>query len=365
MGKTPLALGTRARGAQTKRYITVNAKRVKTGAYGANVEKSRFALVQIRRADDTTEVESDAVGTFNLLRLTKPGAHATIAQGLNGLSQVAVGDMDLDGTRDVLAGTYSGYTIEWFANAPAGGPGPVSIVDDAAVFNRHVGPADLDQDVIGTGSVGKSLRLHFNTEFPSQFAGDGSILDSPGDGQTWETLQMTSSCRNDVEVTDLDGDGDPDIAIAADCSSVLHRWQINWTTNPQTQLPWVGLSKRVGLSKKQVDGTLQSAVSLDSADIELSFDKPHIATMDKASQVELADLNGDTRADVIAGGNNPLGWHPDTIGNGSVWAETVITTALDEPWRILAADLDLDGDIDVIIGRADDTVGWYINQVDP
>jgi hypothetical protein len=63
-----------------------------------------------------------------------------------------------------------------------------------------------------------------------------------------------------------------------------------------------------------------------------------------------------------SGGRGPIAWYENLYGLGSFGAQSVITTLADLAWSVHAADLDGDGDTDVLSASNDDgKVAWYEN----
>jgi len=64
--------------------------------------------------------------------------------------------------------------------------------------------------------------------------------------------------------------------------------------------------------------------------------------------------------------DDKIAWYENTDGQGSFGAQQVITTAADAAVSIYAADLDGDGDLDVLSASFDDDkIAWYRNLSSP
>jgi len=84
------------------------------------------------------------------------------------------------------------------------------------------------------------------------------------------------------------------------------------------------------------------------------------ASADSATCVHAADLDGDGDIDVLSASimDNKIAWYE----NGNSWTETVITTSAAGPRSAYAADLDGDGDMDLLSASlADNKIAWYEN----
>jgi len=70
--------------------------------------------------------------------------------------------------------------------------------------------------------------------------------------------------------------------------------------------------------------------------------------------VAAADVDGDGDPDAVAvsAASDAVAWYENTAGNGSAWVGHTISTAVDIAWTVFAADMDHDGDIDVLSANA-------------
>ena len=87
-------------------------------------------------------------------------------------------------------------------------------------------------------------------------------------------------------------------------------------------------------------------------------------TVSSPRSVHAADLDGDGDIDVLSASANDdkIAWY-ENEGGGAFSDQRVITTDADEAQSVYAADLDGDGDIDVLSASAnDDKIAWYENE---
>ena len=85
---------------------------------------------------------------------------------------------------------------------------------------------------------------------------------------------------------------------------------------------------------------------------------------DGADSVFAADLDGDGDLDVLSASfsDAKIAWYENTDGLGAFGSQRVITTAADSAFTVFAADVDGDGDIDVLSASySDDKIAWYEN----
>ncbi|MBI4878894.1 MAG: VCBS repeat-containing protein, partial [Planctomycetes bacterium] len=149
-----------------------------------------------------------------------------------------------------------------------------------------------------------------------------------GDFGPQRVITSTASGAWSVFATDLDGDGDADVISAS-----VNDDKIAWYENTDGQ------------------GT---------------FGPEHVisAAADQAMSVFAMDLDGDADADVLSAswGDNKIAWYENTNGLGSFGPQHVIAfSAMLAIW-VSAADLDRDGDADVLSASYNDSkIAWYQN----
>ncbi|MEM7308363.1 MAG: FG-GAP-like repeat-containing protein [Planctomycetota bacterium] len=233
---------------------------------------------------------------------------------------VFAADLDGDGDVDVLSASWDDDTIAWYENLDGeGGFGPQRIISSGANGARSVTAADLDgdgdADVISASENDDKIAWYANT--------DGAGTFGPEQIVTLDAARAVS-----VVAADLDGDGDLDLASASEGDG-----KIAWYEN--------------------ADG-------LGSFGGQVVLPGPAVG----ASDVLAADLDGDGDRDVVWSSStaDTLSWHENLDGSGAFGAASTIATGADFARSLAAADLDGDGDLDVLsASELDDTVAWYEN----
>ncbi|MFQ5605674.1 MAG: FG-GAP repeat domain-containing protein [bacterium] len=87
-----------------------------------------------------------------------------------------------------------------------------------------------------------------------------------------------------------------------------------------------------------------------------------------AKSVYAADLDGDGDLDVLSASsallrNFIIAWYENTDGKGNFGPQKVISISVNWPESVYAADLDGDGDVDVLSASSgDDKIAWYENS---
>ncbi|RLD77354.1 MAG: hypothetical protein DRJ15_13690, partial [Bacteroidetes bacterium] len=86
---------------------------------------------------------------------------------------------------------------------------------------------------------------------------------------------------------------------------------------------------------------------------------------DGAYWVYAADIDEDGDMDVLSASlsDDKIAWHENTDGQGSFSSQQIITTNADGAISVYATDIDGDGDMDVLSASFDDNkIAWYENQ---
>src|SRR5690554_1682959 len=286
---------------------------------------------------------------------------------------VVAADLDGDGDIDVLASAYFSGEIVWYENLDGQGNFSARKVVDIIPKTFSVIAADVDGDgdldIIGVSRENGQGLFWFEN------------LDGNGNFSEKKPIDSQISSRSVVAV-DFDGDGDLDMLINGHSN-----YKISWYEN---------LDGKGNFGPKQiVDGTSMSAnmvaagdingdgamdiVFVSNADNEVAwfknmdglgnFGPKRVITNNLmvAVAVYIVDLDNDGDMDVLATSVEVYGgevvWFENLDGQGNFSEKKVISTEVMSPYSAIAADIDGDGDMDVVsASQNDNKIAWYRNQ---
>lgn len=241
-------------------------------------------------------------------------AQQTLAQDFMGASGVVSGDFDGDGNTDVLAAAINDSEIAWWQNS---GTDPVAwtkhTITDGFQGVQSVMAADLDGDgrldvLGGSGPDGE------NRDQVAWWRNEG------GNPPAW-TKQIIApgfTFAHWVYADDVDDDGRIDVLGMSYSGNEVAWWRNGGGTSPT----W---------TKQTIDGGFTHALTVCTA-----------------------DMDGDGDLDVLG-----TAWTPDhevawweAVGTfpDIEWRKHVIADSFTGAWPLIAADLDGDGDQDVVAG---------------
>ncbi|SRX75461.1 T9SS type A sorting domain-containing protein [Aequorivita antarctica] len=255
----------------------------------------------------------DGLGSFSAAKI--------ISNIADGAYRVIAADIDGDGDKDVLSGS-DNSGIAWYENTDGNGNfGPTRVINAFAPNARSIATADIDgdgdMDVVGSTSGSVTVAWYEN-------------LDGLGSFGPQQTITTNGLSVEPIFTIDIDGDGDIDVIAATGGAD-----KVAWYEN----LDGLG---NFGNENIIIDNLL-GAHSIYSTDLDNDSDNDILATGGGAFDGEVV-------------------WFENLDGQGSFGSKNIISTEVQFSRSVIAADIDNDGDMDVISSsQNDDKIAWYEN----
>lgn len=288
----------------------------------------------------------------------------------NNPRSVYAADIDGDGDNDILSASSEDSKVAWYKNDGQGNFGNQQIISLEAIGASSVFAIDIDGDgdldVLSASLYDNKIAWYENLDGLGTFGSQQIIITD------------TNNARS-VFAADIDGDGDMDVVASSGS-------KIAWFEN----LDGMGSFGNQNI----INQNISSAYSVYAADFDNDGDMDVLSTsylgeelmwyenLDSQGQfgpkqsigtgsfrsAMAADIDNDGDMDVISATSNTsngiIAWHENLDGQGNFGVKQVITAAPQDAKDVFAADIDGDGDLDVISGLLsgqDPSIEWYEN----
>ncbi len=313
----------------------------------------------------------DGLGSF--------GNQNIITQSLNASIDVLATDIDNDNDMDILVAAKgnnpSDGKVVWFENMDGlGNFSSIRIISTSTEGPVKVFASDLDNDgdmdVLSASFVDNKVAWYENLDGLGEFGAQQIINDNANDVRS-------------VFATDIDGDGDIDVLCPSSSVGIGYP---TWYEN----LDGLGnFGPEIAITFDTLGGSFTIAVDLDNDDdmdvINVEYGgntiswfentdglgnfspKNIISNIIQPLKIIAKDFDNDGDIDIASinhhnAGTTAVYWHENTDGLGTFSAEQIISTDILGVRGIDAADLDNDGDIDVLSASIiDHKTAWYEN----
>ncbi|MDE0920398.1 MAG: FG-GAP-like repeat-containing protein [Arenicellales bacterium] len=297
---------------------------------------------------------------------------ADIATSANGAFAVHVADMDGDGDLDIISASSFDDTIAWYENDGAANPSwTAADIATSADGAKAVYVADMD----GDGDL----------DIVSASKNDDTIAWYENDGEadpSWSAANIATSAdgAKDVYIADMDSDGDLDIVSASSTDDTIAWYENDGAVNPSWTAANIATSAdgawAVHVADMDADGDLDivSASQYDDTiawyendgEADPSWSAANIATSaDSAKDVHVADMDADGDLDIVSASHNDdtIAWYENDGASDPTWTAVNIATSANGAYAVHIADMDMDGDLDIVsASKQDDTIAWYEND---
>lgn len=316
-----------------------------------------------------------------------------ISNALLGAHSVAAADFDRDGRLDLLTASRVDGQINWFRKTDWNSLTFQQRLLTVAPGTYTAIPADINRDgymdVVAV-AVGELAPSAVAADADQSTANDGSVFwllnNLPASAQfTRIDLGVGLAYPVAVHSADIDRDGDPDVLVTTRDANQVLLYENS------------GAGDTPAFTARVIDGNLSGAVSVTTGDLDgdghldilaagenlnqilwyrnngarpASFEPRFIRNgpvpnpvMDYAKTVAVADLDKDGDLDVIYGSEqeNRIGWY-ENRDRGATFVEHVLVTGPDHVKMVIAGDPDRDGDLDIIAASSDDNTVHFLEN---
>ena len=298
----------------------------------------------------------------------------TIATSADGAASVFAADLDGDGDQDVLSASLNDNTVAWYENGlsafgdPTFGSATITTSADGAnmVYAADI-DSDGDIDILSASNIDDKIAW-----YESDGAADPSF--------TARTITTSADNAQSVYAADIDNDGDMDVLSASANDDKIAWYENDGASDPSFTARTITTSADNAIYVYAADIDNDGDVDVLSASInddkiawyendgasDPSFTAWTITTSaDGANAVHAADIDSDGDMDVLSSSyrDDKIVWYEnDGASNPSFTART-ITTSADNAHSVYAADVDNDGDMDVLsASKNDNKIAWYEND---
>ena len=301
------------------------------------------------------------IGIYSRITYTK----SYVTTFFDGVRSIYPADIDNDGDMDILAGATICDDVAWFENDGSENFTEITIddnyLDPISVFVADI-DGDGDMDVVAGSSGSNTIDWWEN---------DGS--------ENFSKHTVSSFNVSSLYVVDIDGDGDLDVVAASSSYNDIAWWSNN--------------GSGVFSAKHTIDSQFSGARSVYAADFDNDGDMDVVAVASnengswaninwyenngsedfsghtlstsfyKANSVCAMDLDSDGDMDILVAAENSSDTSSDivwweNIGSGS-FSENIITSTFNDVYSVYAADIEGDGDMDIVATTMGDAAIYY------
>jgi hypothetical protein len=228
---------------------------------------------------------------------------------LNNVKDLSLADIDGDGDLDIAVAADSTPSLFWYKN---GGNATSWTEHDTGIVTGGNISSITTADITNNGFIDIVYGLTSGSPYIT------IVGNNVGDGSSWSTspvLTGTSVTIGDIQVEDLDLDGIAEIYYHGNNSNLIQ------LTYDAMTLSW----------------------------------SPLIISANAFGEISIIDFDKDGDKDILVGNNTTLSWHENTDGLGGTWVEHSLISGLANTIEsIHAADLDQDGDMEIILAKKED-----------
>ena len=268
---------------------------------------------------------------------------ADIATSADGAHDVYIADMDNDGDLDIVSASIHDDTIAWYENDGAVNPSwTASDIATNADYALGVHVADMDSDgdmdIVSVSQLDDTIAWYKNNGAPNP---------------TWTAADIATSAdgATSIDIADIDGDGDLDIISSSELDDTIAWYESDVASNNDT-----AIMAQVGDDYASTSGTLTFSAGETSKTFNVIISEDLIPENNETIQLTLSNPSNTTISDAT-------GAVVITDDDGIKWDTNTLTTSADGAYDVHVADMDSDGDMDIVASSIhDDTIRWFENN---
>lgn len=290
-----------------------------------------------------------------------------IGSPLNNMA--AVFDFDGDGHMDILGtkgqGSQTNASFVWAHN---NGSGVFTVLN-----NIEAGDGDFLQGVaVDRFQDGDNIAAALSWHTANKGIQHLTVPSNPL-SETWSHTQVSPDSQDEaLSAGDIDGDNDIDLLLG---TKWLRNDETSWSTHTVNDTD--GNPDRNRLADINMDGRLDAVVGFEAISVSGKlawYEQPStaistwtehiIANIIGPMSLDVADMDHDGDVDVVVGEHNlsdpssaKLYVFENVDGHGNSWTEHIVYTGDEHHDGAQVVDIDNDGDLDII------SIGWSHNQV--
>ena len=280
---------------------------------------------------------------------------------------VSGGDMDGDGDNDILVSYTNFSTLNWLENDGSSNPTFTNTMLTSPSDPTGIAASDID----GDGDLDILLTS----------AGDGTTNWYENDGNpdpsfSRNIIYTGSWAAMDITSADMDNDGDLDIITASDALDKVAWFENNGASDPTFVRRSISTSysshNDVYVADLDGDGDLdiisvawyEDALAWyeNDGNDDPGFSEHVISTnLDYVRDVYASDIDGDGDTDIFtaSGSDDKIAWFDNDGSSDPVFTERIISNTIDNASGVLIADLNEDGQLDLIANSATAGLKWF------
>ncbi|MBL7787611.1 MAG: T9SS type A sorting domain-containing protein [Chitinophagales bacterium] len=286
---------------------------------------------------------------------------------LDDLQSLAPIDIDQDGDIDIATAADDDNIIAYYLNDGQGNLSSANIISQQVTGAKDLAAGDVDgdgkTDLVSVGNTGNLVYWHKNL----------------GNGNFGNQLITDSLLRpTAVTITDMDKDGLTDIVIASETSNMLQIWEYKPTTATIMPIKNINVAQPQNFVMAELVRDFVEEIlvaSPQSGDVFYYIDNaiPNsdpipiqsvFSTLANPKAVCVADLDQDGQQDVVSGSyvDGTIAWRRNAWKGSFNELHTIMTDALGIK-VLTATDLDNDGDDDIVAASVlDGKIRWFKNK---